>query len=35
MEDKFACNICSKQFKTKKILLDHKRIHSGEKPFEW
>uniref|UniRef100_A0A182LRP5 C2H2-type domain-containing protein n=1 Tax=Anopheles culicifacies TaxID=139723 RepID=A0A182LRP5_9DIPT len=30
---KFKCNECDKAFKFKHHLKEHKRIHSGEKPF--
>lgn len=30
---KFKCSICEKAFKFKHHLKEHKRIHSGEKPF--
>nr|CAB3267909.1 ZF(C2H2)-33 zinc finger protein [Phallusia mammillata] len=31
---KFACDVCTKSFKYKHHLKEHKRIHSGEKPYE-
>lgn len=30
----FECKICKKSFKCKENLVQHKRIHSGEKPYE-
>ena len=32
-EKKFECNECQNKFYTKVILENHKRSHSGEKPF--
>lgn len=34
---KFPCdfNFCTKTFTAKKSLLEHIRIHKGEKPYEW
>jgi len=33
----FICTYedCSKAFKAKKSLVDHTRIHKGEKPYSW
>ncbi|XP_055941969.1 zinc finger protein 33B-like [Argiope bruennichi] len=30
----FVCDICSKEFKWKRSLQEHYRIHTGERPFE-
>lgn len=31
--DGYACNICKKTFKRRKILRRHERFHTGEKPY--
>ena len=31
---RIVCKICKKEFSSKKTLRDHKRIHTGEKPFK-
>ena len=30
---KFVCDVCQKAFKQRHHLTEHKRLHSGEKPF--
>ncbi|KAH9498741.1 Zinc finger E-box-binding homeobox protein zag-1 [Bulinus truncatus] len=30
---KFLCDVCNKAFKQRHHLTEHKRLHSGEKPF--
>ena len=30
----FACDICRKSFKHKIAILNHRRIHTGERPYE-
>lgn len=29
----FICNYCDKAFSFKSLLISHKRIHTGEKPY--
>nr|XP_020499701.1 zinc finger protein 37-like isoform X1 [Labrus bergylta] len=31
--DRYACNVCDKSFPYQSKLMDHERIHTGEKPF--
>ena len=31
---KFACDVCQKMFKHRHHLTEHKRLHSGEKPYQ-
>lgn len=35
--NKYTCKYedCLKVFKAKKSLIDHSRIHKGEKPYKW
>ncbi|KAH1010441.1 hypothetical protein HUJ05_004736 [Dendroctonus ponderosae] len=30
----FPCNICEKKFKSKQQLVNHSRVHTGEKPYK-
>jgi len=31
---KYGCDVCEKRFKCKHHLVEHKRLHTGEKPFQ-
>ncbi|XP_047431467.1 zinc finger protein 184 [Mugil cephalus] len=33
LADRFTCNVCDKSFAYQSKLMDHERIHTGEKPF--
>lgn len=33
-EDSIVCNVCGKVYSSEKVLLQHLRLHSGEKPYE-
>ncbi|XP_037042787.1 zinc finger protein 813-like [Bradysia coprophila] len=33
-ENEFKCDICNRTFRHKAYLIDHKNVHTGEKPYE-
>ncbi|XP_041833818.1 zinc finger protein 135 [Melanotaenia boesemani] len=33
LSDRFSCSVCDKSFPYQSKLMDHERIHTGEKPF--
>ena len=34
IERSFSCGVCQKSFKRKDVLIEHERVHTGEKPFK-